>query len=596
MIAPVWSPLQCCRRGYGLATETTVACPGRLACWGAVRQVGRYLVQQSADWPSNGFSRRVLPKWRLVLDRSHLGLLAPRPLAAQPSRGLAVTASSGPANLSPRSLDGGVQPWDGPEVTEALAALVRGEGLRAVYQPMVDLDSQVVVGYEALARGVEGSVLGSPDRMFAAAHRHGLVPELDRACRRAAFAGASVALVPPLTLFVNQEPASLAGEHGAGGDPGWDEQPPGVPVVLELTERELAARPAELLTLIDAARDRGWGIAVDDVGAHPDSLTVLPLVAPDVIKLDLGLVQHLPSRTTLEVVHAVMAQAETTGAAVVAEGIETEQHLDTALAFGARYGQGWRFGRPAPLPTLPDVLGDGLALLGPPDGAVTGLTPFETVTREIGQREAPKHLCLAMIEQLEDQADSLELPPVVIATFERPELFTRRTARRYVRLAERSAFVAILGQGCTASPGTGVRSGRLDPSDPVADEWDVVIVGAHFAAAFVGRDLHPTEHIDPADLNRRFAFALTFRRDLVLQVARQLLRRVTPTPLAGHESLAMSTPATTSACLRNGATVRPRGRGTLRAPATSLRRQGWSHQERLRRCLPTVGRCPGRSS
>ena len=53
--------------------------------------------------------------------------------------------------------------------------------------------------------------------------------------------------------------------------------------MLELTERALFAHPAELMRTVRAARDLGWGIALDDVGADPASLAMLPFVAPDVI-------------------------------------------------------------------------------------------------------------------------------------------------------------------------------------------------------------------------------------------------------------------------------------------------------------------------
>lgn len=118
-------------------------------------------------------------------------------------------------------------------------------------------------------------------------------------------------------------------------------------VVLELTERALTSQPAQLLQTVARVRALGWGIALDDVGADPASLALLPLVQPDVIKLDLALVQHRASAHIAAVVNAVHAEAERSGTVVLAEGIETEQHLRTARAFGATSGRAGTSAAPA---------------------------------------------------------------------------------------------------------------------------------------------------------------------------------------------------------------------------------------------------------
>jgi EAL domain-containing protein (putative c-di-GMP-specific phosphodiesterase class I) len=128
-------------------------------------------------------------------------------------------------------------------------------------------------------------------------------------------------------------------------------------VVLEITERALATRPAELLRTVERVRSVGWGVAVDDVGAEAMSLAFMPLLRPDVVKLDLRLVQERPGPAIAEIMNAVNAHAERTGSVVLAEGIEDEAHLAMARALGATLGQGWLFGRPGP---------------GPVEGAVPG--------------------------------------------------------------------------------------------------------------------------------------------------------------------------------------------------------------------------------
>ena len=120
--------------------------------------------------------------------------------------------------------------------------------------------------------------------------------------------------------------------------------------MIEVTERALASHPANLLPKIEELRRHGIGIALDDVGADPRSLALMPFLRPDVIKLDLSLIQGGRSGAVAATHNAVSAYAERTGALVVAEGIETERHAERARAMGATVGQGWLFGRPGPLP------------------------------------------------------------------------------------------------------------------------------------------------------------------------------------------------------------------------------------------------------
>jgi EAL domain-containing protein (putative c-di-GMP-specific phosphodiesterase class I) len=178
------------------------------------------------------------------------------------------------------------------------------------------------------------------------------VAELDWACRAAAFTGAvGGGLGPPLTLFVNAEPVSLGVACPDDLKEAIELGKARLRVVVEVTERAVAGDPARLLATVAQAREAGWGVALDDVGAAPASLAVLPFVRPDLIKLDMRLLQ---GRTTVEAAHivnTVRAQAERTDAVVIAEGIETIKHAREAVAAGATIGQGFLFGHPAPLPS-----------------------------------------------------------------------------------------------------------------------------------------------------------------------------------------------------------------------------------------------------
>jgi EAL domain-containing protein (putative c-di-GMP-specific phosphodiesterase class I) len=407
--------------------------------------------------------------------------------------------------------------------------LIRDGGLRAVYQPIVDLVEGNVVGYEALARGPVGSSLEMPNELFAAAREEGILGPFDRACRAHALAEAlRHGLGGDDLLFLNVEPNGLESEGVL--DRNAEDGLGRVSVVVELTERALTARPSEVLAAVQWLRERGCRIALDDVGVDPRSLGLMPFVAPDVIKLDLALTQdRLPVPMTARVINAVRAESERSGAVILAEGIETEAHLHRALAMGARLGQGWLFGRPGPLDLSaeeePSPSWAGRVRPGMPRRAADERderTPFDRIVDPGSVLIGDKRLLLALSRQLEQEAFAVEGEAVVLATFQDARFFTGRMRRRYEEIAAKAALVGVLGVGLPSQPGKGVRGAGLGPDDPLRGEWDVVVIGPHFAGAFVARDLGD----DGPDDDRRFEYFSTYDRERVTDAARALLRHL----------------------------------------------------------------------
>ena len=401
--------------------------------------------------------------------------------------------------------------------------LIARQAVASAYQPLVDLYDGETVGYEALARGPVGSLFERPDALFEAAHAAGMEAEVDWECQRAALAGAlETGLAQGQALFVNFEPRVLTVER-----PQWlahltDEALGRFAIFAEFTERSLTDRPAEMLAAVARLRRLGVGIALDDVGADPRSLALMPFLAPEVIKLDLRLVQENPSGQIAEIVHAVGAEAERTGALVLAEGIETEAHRQTALALGARYGQGWLFGRPAALEQAGRAaIGNAIARprRKPPDDHQT---PFEVVAQSRPTRRGDKRLMLALSRQIEAQASSLGPSAVVLSAFQESQYFTAVTGARYSSMSNDAALVGALGVGLSEQPAPGVRGVALDLADPLRGEWDVTVIGPHFAMAFVARDLGD----DCADMQRRFDFTITYDRELAVDAARAMMARL----------------------------------------------------------------------
>jgi len=424
----------------------------------------------------------------------------------------------------PASLDVARTLLDGLAASRELDRILEQGLLRTVYQPIADLDSGAVVGYEALARGPEGSALERPDRLFAAARAEGRTLELEWACRAAALNGALAGgLRRPLSLFINVEPSTLRADIPARAIRLLELARTRFPIVIELTERGLTERPAAVLSSLRRLRALGCAIALDDVGTDPRSLALIPFVRPEVIKLDLRLVQSRMTPQLADVVNAVNAEAERDTVRVLAEGIETPDHALGARALGATLGQGWLLGRPAPLGDDPRERDDARLPVRDPLPP-TPPTPYEIVSAHQRPRRGDKRLLFTISRRLEARIEGSSDAAVVLVTFQDERFITRATAARYERLARRAAFVGALGTGLSEEPVPGVRGATLEAGEALAGEWSVIVLDPHFAAAFTARDLGDTG----PDWERRFEFCLTYDRARVTAAARALMERIAP--------------------------------------------------------------------
>ena len=393
-----------------------------------------------------------------------------------------------------------------------------------MFQPIIELDSGDVVAYEALARGPEGTPLERPDLLFETGRDTGRLVELDWACRGAAFTEAlEHGATAPLTVFVNVEPDALDAAVPEDLTGIWRRARGELRLGVEVTERSLTARPSELLEAVATIRRLGWGVVLDDVGADPRSLALMPLLRPDVVKLDLRLVQETPTAQIAQVVSAVNAYAERVGATVLAEGIETEDQLATALAVGASAGQGYLFGRPAPLPDELTPPAHAIEFLPPPPRE-WGATPFRLVRRSRDVRRGTRRLLSLISRQLEDQIRPQGETGVLLASFQEARFFDAATAERYSECARMAAFTAVFGAGLPRDPVPGVRGAALGVDDELRGEWVVSVLGPHFAGALVGKDLGDAG----PQAARRFDFVPTYDRDLVIAIATNLMSRIAP--------------------------------------------------------------------
>ena len=230
--------------------------------------------------------------------------------------------------------------------------LINEDLLSTLFQPVTQMDSGLIYGYEALVRGPAGSALEYPDALFAAGRREGLSVALEVRCASQALKDWSAQQLPG-KLLINMSAAALA--SAVGQDQGERSlkfcgqlglKP--ADIVIELTEHERVTDIGSLRNAISHLRRQGVGIALDDFGDGRSSLRLWSEIQPDLVKIDKYFTHDLPAHAEkLQTFRALLQLAETFGAQLVAEGIENAEELRVLRDLGVRYGQGWFIGRPA---------------------------------------------------------------------------------------------------------------------------------------------------------------------------------------------------------------------------------------------------------
>lgn len=217
-------------------------------------------------------------------------------------------------------------------------------GPRMVFQPLVDLDTGATVGYEALAR-FDSEPRRTPDRWFAEAWQVGLGMELEILAIRAAIARLPE-LAPEQHISVNASPITLQSniffEALSEADPER--------IVVEVTEHDATDEYQPLLQARNRLKERGFRLAIDDVGAGYAGLSHIVQLKPDILKLDMSLTRGVQAdRGKQAIASALVAFAARMGMQVTAEGIETAQDAMALQVLGIHFGQGYYYGRPSEL-------------------------------------------------------------------------------------------------------------------------------------------------------------------------------------------------------------------------------------------------------
>ncbi|WP_024545922.1 EAL domain-containing protein [Picosynechococcus sp. NKBG15041c] len=244
------------------------------------------------------------------------------------------------------------------EIRERIHAVLSGDALSMVYQPIYHLAENRVVGLESLARFFT-TPMRSPDIWFNEAAYVDLSIPLELMAIQLALDG--IKHFPADTyVAVNISPKTIL--DGKLGDAlaGW----PLGQIVLEVTEHAVIDHYDDITRVVNPLRQRGLRIAVDDAGAGYASFRHILNLAPDVIKLDISITRNIDTdRSRRALAAALISFAQETGSKIVAEGVETASELAVLQELGINKAQGYFLGKPMSLKDASQLVQSGCSSL-----------------------------------------------------------------------------------------------------------------------------------------------------------------------------------------------------------------------------------------
>jgi diguanylate cyclase (GGDEF)-like protein len=238
--------------------------------------------------------------------------------------------------------------------TELRRALDRDQ-LQLFFQPLINLKSGEVAGFEALARWTHddrGEI--SPTEFIPVAEESGLILQLgrwamDKAARTLASWDKGAGEKLPLYVGVNLSAIQVARDNVAEMVEGSLKSSglTGNRLALELTESSIVQDPARAMRVFDALKALDATVAMDDFGTGYSSLAYLQRLPIDVLKIDKSFVSGMMvDPDSVAIVRAVLSLAEALGMSTTAEGIETVELATTLATLGCASGQGFYFAKP----------------------------------------------------------------------------------------------------------------------------------------------------------------------------------------------------------------------------------------------------------
>ncbi|MBX3389687.1 MAG: EAL domain-containing protein [Phycisphaeraceae bacterium] len=230
-----------------------------------------------------------------------------------------------------------------------LDATVLAGSVSAAFQPIVDLKSAQIAGFETLTRLSDSSEFKSPAELFDAAEKAGELWNIEEVTRRVSLAAAS-RWPTGSKLFLNTTPQVFSDPRFCAELVKAVRATPGLSptrIVLEITERSAHHHDNSLDEQVRMVKAAGFEVAIDDVGAGTSGLNRMMALRPHWLKLDRELIENIAhDRVRQNLIRFFLRFATLSGVRLIAEGIEQESELATLMELGVVYGQGYFLARP----------------------------------------------------------------------------------------------------------------------------------------------------------------------------------------------------------------------------------------------------------
>lgn len=231
-----------------------------------------------------------------------------------------------------------------------------GEGLdfqfTFAFQPIVDITDQSVFAYEALVRGPNEEGAWSILSKVNSSNRY----SFDQICRvKAVKLAAKLDMQAFLSInflpnAVYQAEYCIRTTLAAARTYNFDTRK----IIFEITEGEDLTETDHLVSIINAYKQMGFQVAVDDFGAGFSRFNIMMASPPNLLKLDMGLVRNIDQEPNKQaVVNGIITMMEQLGGRIIAEGVETTAEFDWLRGRGITLYQGYLFARPG-FETLPE--------------------------------------------------------------------------------------------------------------------------------------------------------------------------------------------------------------------------------------------------
>ncbi len=259
------------------------------------------------------------------------------------------------------------------ELEAALREAVRDHAITLQYQPVVDLHSGRIDGFEALARWSHAR-LGHvpPDVFIAAAERIGVIRVLGLQILDLAHAGGielSRAAGRPLSLGVNLSAMQVTDPVLAARVDELQQQESDVLLVLELTEGTLLGDDPATVAALHRFKSFGVRLAIDDFGVGYSSVGYLHRLPVDILKIDKLFVAELHDPRSHALVQGVVAMARALNLTVITEGVEDWRSAEAVRDLNCDLAQGYLFSRPVDLEAALRLAAEGVLDVAPMSAA-----------------------------------------------------------------------------------------------------------------------------------------------------------------------------------------------------------------------------------